>query len=60
MEQHAFGPLVAGGLIWWTIAAIRKRRLRPRNLPTWLLAWTAAGLLGYWLLRLGLGAFPSG
>ena len=60
MEQHAFGPLVAGGLIWWTIAAIRKRRLRPRNLPTWLLAWTAAGLLGYWMLRLGLGAFPSG
>jgi hypothetical protein len=51
---------VAAGLIWWSIAAIRKRRLRPRNLPTWPLAWAAAGLLGYWMLRLGLGAFPSG
>ena len=59
LEQHAFVPLVAAGLIWWTIAAIRKRRLRPRTLPTWSLGWAAAGLPGYWLLRRGRRAFPS-
>lgn len=54
LQWHAFGPLVAAGLIWWSIAAIRQRRLLPQRLPAWPLGWGAAALVTYWLLRLGL------
>ncbi len=69
VQLHAFGPFAAAGLIWWSLTAIRQRRLVPRNLPAWPLTVTGLGLLSYWLLRLwlryGLGfvgfpAFPSG
>ncbi|MFO7627942.1 MAG: DUF2752 domain-containing protein [Prochlorococcaceae cyanobacterium] len=60
VELHAFGPLLAAALLWWSITAIRQRRLRPRALPAWPMGWAAAGLLGYWLVRLRLGAFPLG
>jgi len=69
LALHAFGPLAAAALLWWSVMAIRQRRLIPRKLPSWLLAWGAAALLAYWLLRLwlsaglgwqGLGSFPDG
>jgi hypothetical protein len=69
LQWHAFGPIAAAGLIWWSITAIRQRRLMPGNLPAWPLAMTGLGLLAYWLLRLllryrlglvGFPAFPSG
>jgi hypothetical protein len=62
---HAFGPLVAAGLLWWSITAIRQRRLVPRQLPAWPVAWAAVALVAYWLMRLalryslGLRDFPS-
>ena len=69
VQLHAFGPIAAAALVWWSITAIRQRRLMPRDLPALPLAVGGLGLLGYWLLRLwlryGLGfvgfpAFPSG
>jgi hypothetical protein len=69
VQLHAFGPIAAAGLIWWSLTAIRQRRLMPRDLPALPLAVAGIGLLSYWLLRLwlryGLGfvgfpAFPSG
>ena len=54
MQWHALGPLVAAGLLWWSITAIRQRRLLPRQLPAWPLGWGALTLVAYWLLRLGL------
>ena len=70
VQLHAFGPVVAAGLLWWSITAIRQRRLLPtgltrslRNRP--IVVGAGGGLLGYWLLRLalqfglGLAAFPS-
>ncbi len=69
VQQHAFGPIAAATLLWWTITAIRQRRLMPGDLPGRPLAITGVALLGYWLLRLGLRygmgivgfpAFPSG
>ena len=69
VQQHAFGPIAAATLLWWTITAIRQRRLMPGDLPGRPLAITGVALLGYWLMRLGLRygmgivgfpAFPSG
>ena len=68
LEQHAFGPLVAAGLICWSLSAIRQRRLGPRlklgpatnRLGPGTLALAGSALLAYWLLRLTLQAFPNG
>ena len=65
LELHAFGPLVAAGLLAWSVLAIHQRRLVLRGLPSWLqaqrlLGWGAVGLMGYWLLRLGSGLGFSG
>ncbi|MEB3318031.1 MAG: DUF2752 domain-containing protein [Cyanobacteriota bacterium] len=69
VRWHAFGPVVASALVWWSIWAIRQRRLLPRRRPVWSMGWGGAALLAYWLvrvaLRYGLGlrdfpAFPSG
>jgi hypothetical protein len=63
--MHAFGPLVAAGLLWWSIRAIRQRRLLVLNPSPRALAWRAAAIAGYWLLRLalnfgfGLEGFPA-
>jgi len=63
VRWHAFGPLLAAGLLWWSVQAIRRRELLPFRLETRALGWIAAALLGYWALRPGLGftgfnAFP--
>lgn len=69
VQLHAFGPIAAAALVWWSITAIRQRRLMPWDLPALPLAVAGLGMLSYWLLRLwlryGLGfagfpAFPSG
>lgn len=70
LQQHAFGPVLAAGLLGWSLLALGQRHLLPR-LPRgrrlrwpwrpWPLAGAALlGLLGYWLVRLALGAWPSG
>ena len=67
MQWHAFGPLVAGALLAWSLLAARQQRLIPQQLrpDAWLPATAALALLGYWLLRLtlsygfGLKGFPG-
>ena len=59
VQWHAFGPLVAAGLIAWSIWAIVHRRLLPRICPRRPLAVGAVSLLVYWLLRLSLNSWPS-
>ncbi len=54
VHWHAFGPLLAAGLLWWSVQAIRRRELLPLRLGSRALGWIAAALLGYWALRLGL------
>ena len=54
LTLHAFGPAAAAALVWWSITAIRQRRLVPRGLPTLPFGMAAVGLMAYWLLRLGL------
>jgi hypothetical protein len=62
---HAFGPLAAATLLWWSVVAIRQRRLLPAKLPAWPWAWGATALVAYWLLRLwlsfglGIRGFPG-
>jgi hypothetical protein len=63
VRWHAFGPLLAAGLLWWSAQAIRRRELLPLQLRTRSMGWIAAALLSYWALRLGLSftgfnAFP--
>ena len=64
VRWHAFGPLLAAGLLWWSVQAIRRRELLPWRLRTRSLIWITAALLSYWALRLGLSftgfhAFPN-
>ncbi|QVL54290.1 MAG: DUF2752 domain-containing protein [Cyanobium sp. M30B3] len=68
LQQHAFGPLLACGLLGWSLLALRQRRLWPRlrlaptanRLGPGTLAVATSALLAYWLLRLSLQTFPSG
>ena len=59
IQWHAFGPLVAGGLIAWSVWSIVHRRLLPRRWPKRPLAVAAVSVLVYWLLRLSLNSWPS-
>ena len=68
VEMHAFGPAAAALLVWWSITAIRKRRLVPRRLTSLPFGLAGVSLTAYWLIRLGLSyglgiqsfpAFPS-
>ncbi len=62
LQAHAFGPLVAIGLVAWSLLAIRQRRVLPRRLWAWplprhhpaLVATLMLALLGYWAGRLAL------
>ncbi len=54
LRLHAFGPITAAVLVWWSLTALHQRRLVPRQLRTWPLGAGALGLVTYWLLRLGL------
>lgn len=67
-QLHAFGPLVAAGLVIWSLAAMRRQRLGLRGIKPWHLAATALALGAYWAMRLlfsyglglgGLLAFPA-
>ena len=68
LQQHAFGPLLACGLVGWALLALRQRRLWPRlnlgpatnRVSKSTLVLLASALLAYWLLRLTLQTFPSG
>lgn len=66
LRWHAFGPLLAGALLFWSIDALRTRRWLPRRPGPWPLLFTTAGLLVYWGARivltygLGIPAFPTG
>ena len=51
---HAFGPVLAAGLVFWSIQALRTGRLVPRMLRGWQLAAMGALLLLYWAGRMGL------
>ena len=62
VQGHAFGPLVAFGLLSWSLLAIRQRHLLPRWPWAWpsprrhpaLVAALALALLAYWAGRLTL------
>ncbi|MEB3259915.1 MAG: DUF2752 domain-containing protein [Cyanobacteriota bacterium] len=70
VRLHAFGPLVAVALVWWSVTAWRQRRLLPQALPAWPLGAATVALLAYWLTRLvttfalgwrdTMASFPSG
>jgi hypothetical protein len=68
LQQHAFGPLLAIGMLGWSLLALRQQRLWPRlrlgpatnRVGPGTLALVAGALLAYWLLRLSLQTFPSG
>jgi hypothetical protein len=68
LQQHAFGPLLAAGLVGWALLALRQQQLWPHlalgRRDHWLGTGTvvvlASALLAYWLLRLKLQTFPSG
>ena len=66
LELHAFGPLVAAGLILWSLQALRSRSLHLKSLEDWHLAAMGLVLLIYWSVRMGLSyglgiqAFPGG
>ncbi|CAK6695735.1 hypothetical protein MNNICLKF_01901 [Synechococcus sp. CBW1107] len=64
LQLHAFGPLMAAALLWWSITALRSGALLPRPPKPSILSWGLATLLAYWALRLalswqGIAAFPS-
>jgi len=65
LELHGLGPVLAAGLILWSVDAIRQRMLYPRGLAAWHLGLLSSALLLYWagrmVLHFGLGftAFPS-
>jgi hypothetical protein len=54
LTLHAFGPVVAAGLVLWSLQALRTGRLVPRVLRGWHLAAMGALLLLYWAGRMGL------
>jgi hypothetical protein len=56
--------VVAAGLLWWSLLALRQRRLMPKALPARAMAATGLALLAYWALRVGLSfhgfrSFPT-
>jgi hypothetical protein len=61
---HAFGPVVAAGLLVWSVQTLRTGRLRPSVLKGRQVIVAALLLLLYWAARmgltygLGLAAFP--
>ncbi|MGA0338045.1 MAG: DUF2752 domain-containing protein, partial [Vulcanococcus sp.] len=61
LQLHAFGPVVAGALLAWSVFSIRQRRLLPRGIPAWPVGAGVVTLLGYWLLRVGVsfGGWPG-
>ncbi len=68
LQQHAFGPLLAVGLVGWALLALRQQELWPRlalarrnnRLGRGPVVALASALLIYWLLRLKLQTFPGG
>ena len=64
IQLHAFGPLMALGLLVWSVLAIRRRRFLPLTIRGGNMARLAVALLLYWsgrlLVQFGLGlpAFP--
>ncbi|KEF42533.1 MAG: hypothetical protein ER33_05650 [Cyanobium sp. CACIAM 14] len=66
LAWHAFGPLLAGGLVVWSVQALRTGQLVPGFLNGRRLSLAAVLLLLYWAARmvltyaLGLAAFPAG
>ena len=60
LQWHLFGPIAALGLVFWSVLALQQRRLIPKALPLWPLPVFGGGLIGYWLLRLGINSWPSG
>ena len=61
LQLHAFGPMVAGALLAWSVFSIRQRRLLPRGIPAWPVGAGVVTLLVYWLLRVGVsfGGWPG-
>ena len=65
-QLHAFGPVAAALLLFWSWWALRHGRLLPLRLPAWPLGGSALLLVVYWIGRMvawrlfGLPAFPSG
>ena len=54
LALHAFGPVVAAGLVIWSLQSLRTGRLVPLFLRGPHLAFTGLLLLLYWAGRMGL------
>ena len=68
VELHAFGPVVAAGLIAWSIWALRAKKFVPPGLNLKIVTLGSLALFGYWIVRLiatygfnlnGPAAFPA-
>jgi hypothetical protein len=65
LQLHAFGPVAAAGLLWWSAQAMNQRRLVPMELRAWPFGLTGVLLVAYWLIRLwvsfgqGIWGFPG-
>jgi uncharacterized membrane protein YwzB len=65
IELHLFGPIIAIGLIWWSINSMQTKRLIPKQITIREIALTASALFSYWLARmvatyfLEMNGFPS-
>lgn len=52
-QWHPLGPLVAAGLLAWSLTALRQRRLVPPHLALWPLMGAGGALvMAVWLARL--------
>jgi len=60
VRWHAFGPLVAVGLLVWSLHSLRRGTAAPPPWPRGLVVGAGVLLLLYWLLRLRLStALPA-
>jgi hypothetical protein len=64
-QLHAFGPVLAAALVFWSVQALRSGRLHPLAIRGRHLIMAALLLLLYWAARMGLtygmglAAFPT-
>lgn len=52
VELHAFGPIVAAGLILWSAWALRTKKFLPIDINLKIITLSSLVLCGYWMLRL--------
>ena len=57
LEYHIFGPPIAFSLIYWSILAIRRRKIVPFKLNSLYVTFFFSMIFTYWAIRLILSLF---